>query len=784
MSLDSSQSLNRLASSLTTDLENAASSPLLDATQRSLSSGSSSFSTATVEPQALSTTATTAPLDLVWRNTATGENRIWSIDSSGTIDKKTLTSLADQNWQIVASGDFNHNGQESLLWRNFATGQLAIWQINGSSLQGTYLSPTVQDLNWRVIGVDDFNQDGSTDILWQNTSTGEAGLWLLNGTTVNRTFVIGKISGNGWQLQGSGDFNNDRAPDLLWHNNTTGQTTVWLLNNTQLAQSVSLDSPQSSDWTIAGIGRYDDTSNTDLVWRNSRTGETNVWTYNGTTRSQINSASTVGANWTPIQTSDFNSTVSGTSNLVWRDATTGAISNWTISNGKLVKDGVVATEPDSNWKLVGSFIANASASAATAQSAATTGGSTIATAATVNPAFSISDSVNASNPSDFYRFSIAQSGVFTANLTGLTGDADVRLIQDSNGNGAIDSGEILAWQWERGTTSESIRRFINAGTYYVQVLSYNNQAANFSLNTNFSASATDPQQFQIAINFDSTLSGLSQAARDAVNQAARFWEGVITGRSSITQSNTLNVTLDGQSLTYQDGTPDTSTLALSGPTLTVDGSNNLVITKGESTLNLRDLSQFNSNPAYLQTIMTHELAHVFGFGTIWQPITFGRTDGTSFTAGKTYIDRSTSTYLANTYAGWAYGDLLGTRTPTAVPIEPQVFAHWDETRFGSELMTPYADAPGVLSPMSSLTLAALRDLGWSVNMGAAQPYSLPTVARSTAASTPTVASSTAALTSAASPTLAAAVYKCGCTACRAAARTELLSPSLSEVIAA
>ncbi len=771
MSLDSSQSLNRLDSTLTTDLSNAKSGLRVDANQldtRSALSGSSSIASA--QPQALSTNTA---IDLVWRNTATGGNRIWSIDSSGAIDPKALITVPDQNWQIVASGDFSHNGQESLLWRNFATGQLALWQVDGSSVQTAYLSINVKDLNWRVVGVDDFNQDGSSDILWQNTNSGEVAIWTLNGSTISSSPIIGSIAGSGWQLQGTGNFNGDRAPDLIWNNTTTGQTTVWLLKGTQILQKVSLDSPSSPDWKIAGIGNYDDTGNTDLLWRNNRTGETSFWLYNGTTKSQANSSITVPSNWTPVQTGDFDGTAGGASRLIWRDATSGAVADWTISNGNIAKSPIVATEPDLNWKLVGAFTTTASASTATPLPAGTTGGSTIATAATVNPAFSLSDSVNVANPSDFYRFSIAQSGVFTANLTGLTGDADVRLIQDTNGNGAIDTGEVLAWQWERGTTSESIRRFINAGTYYVQVLSYNNQAANFSLNTNFSASATDPQKFQIAINFDSTLGGLSQAARDAVNQAARFWEGVITGRSSITQSNTLNVTLDGQNLVYQDGTPDTSTLALSGPTLTVDGSNNLVITKGASTLNLRDLSQFNSNPSYLQTIMTHELAHVFGFGTIWQPITFNRTDGTSFSAGKTLIDRTSSTYLANTYAGWAYGDLLGTRTPTAVPIEPQIFAHWDETRFGSELLTPYAEAPGAPSPLSSLTLAALRDLGWNINMGAAQPYSLPTVARSTAAST-----------SSNQPALAVAAYKCSCPACRAAARTELLSPNLSEVISA
>ncbi|MBE9014032.1 pre-peptidase C-terminal domain-containing protein, partial [Pseudanabaenaceae cyanobacterium LEGE 13415] len=485
------------------------------------------------------------------------------------------------------------------------------------------------------------------------------------------------------------------------------------------------------------------------------------------------SATSVVSSWQSFSATDLNG--DRTTDLLWRNSSTGEVLAWFVQNGSVSSSATVLTERDLDWQPIAALERSATPLITPTQTTVRTGNltsnGTIATAEIQAPVFTRQDRVDAGNTSDFYRFTIGQSGVFTAGLTGLTGDADVRLIQDRNGNGSIENGEILAWQWERGVANESIRRFLAPGTYYVQVLSYNNQAADFTLSTNFTAGASDPQQFQINLTFADSLAGLNSAARDAISQAARFWEGVIVGASAITRSNILPIAIDGQSLTAQDGTADTGTLALSGPSLTLDAADNIVITRGTSTLNLRRIAEFNSNPLYLRDIMIHEFAHVFGFGTIWQPLEFSFTDGSKLLAGKNWINRSNATYRADSYAGWAYGDLLGTFTGTAIPIEPQIFFHWDESRFDTELMTPFAETPGTPMPMSSLTLGALRDLGWNVNFGAVQPYTLPAVRTAALSSVPGGVQSSG-----------LAAYKCGCGRCLSAVRTETLSPQLTDLI--
>ena len=49
-------------------------------------------------------------------------------------------------------------------------------------------------------------------------------------------------------------------------------------------------------------------------------------------------------------------------------------------------------------------------------------------------------------------------------------------------------------------------------------------------------------------------------------------------------------------------------------------------------------------------------------------------------------------------------------------------AHWSEARFGNELMTGYINATNRLS---TLSIAALADLGYQVDLAQADAYTLP-----------------------------------------------------------
>ena len=83
-----------------------------------------------------------------------------------------------------------------------------------------------------------------------------------------------------------------------------------------------------------------------------------------------------------------------------------------------------------------------------------------------------------SDTSDTYHFTLDTNDVeFRLSITGLTGDADVRLIRDSNNNGFFDPGEVVARSMNLGTASEYITRnqpdtWLDAGSYFIQVYQY------------------------------------------------------------------------------------------------------------------------------------------------------------------------------------------------------------------------------------------------------------------------------------------------------------------------
>ena len=315
--------------------------------------------------------------------------------------------------------------------------------------------------------------------------------------------------------------------------------------------------------------------------------------------------------------------------------------------------------------------------------------------------FSRTQQVSKDDP-DFYRFNVNQSGVFKADLTGLSGDADVKLIQDKNNNGTIDQGEVQAWQWEWGNTNESIRKFLQPGTYYVEVNGYGSTTKDYTLNTNFAPQATDDRKFSINFNYQN---GISTAVKDALNQAAKTWESAIS-YSSFNGPQTLNINVTGVDSAQQWLAAAKNT---DGQT---DAKGHWMPTTGEMKINTSYTGTFDNNPQYLKDIVTHEMGHVLGIGTLWE------------THGRSFINNSTDTYQADSYAGKAYGEVLGTYAPTAVPVEVGTHGHWDENTFGAELMTPYAESVGTKLPLSEITIASLRDIGWNVNYGAAENYSV------------------------------------------------------------
>ena len=78
--------------------------------------------------------------------------------------------IADTNWQIVGTGDFNADGYTDLVWHHSTEGWVSVWLLAGETLlDARALTPNrVADTNWRVQAVGDMNRDGKPDLIWQH----------------------------------------------------------------------------------------------------------------------------------------------------------------------------------------------------------------------------------------------------------------------------------------------------------------------------------------------------------------------------------------------------------------------------------------------------------------------------------------------------------------------------------------------------------------------------------------------------------------------------------------
>jgi hypothetical protein len=116
-------------------------------------------------------------------------------------------------------------------------------------------------------------------------------------------------------------------------------------------------------------------------------------------------------------------------------------------------------------------------------------------------------------------------------------------------------------------------------------------------------------------------------------------------------------------------------------------------------------------------VITHEMGHVVGVGSLWA--------AKGLLVGKGTTDPTFSGPAAMA----EYHKLrTGSGDPVRVPVEDTGGpgtrdVHWRDRTFGDELMTGFVNpAP---NPLSRLTAASLGDLGYQVDLDAADPYELP-----------------------------------------------------------
>ncbi|MGP3952373.1 leishmanolysin-related zinc metalloendopeptidase [Streptomyces sp. 7N604] len=231
------------------------------------------------------------------------------------------------------------------------------------------------------------------------------------------------------------------------------------------------------------------------------------------------------------------------------------------------------------------------------------------------------------------------------------------------------------------------------------------------------ADTTSP--FQIEVRF---LGGLTSGQKSAFARAADRWARVIVGdlQTVIIRDLTGEVVVDDLLIDAEgvaiDGIGDT--LGEAGPTHLRDESaatGALLPAKGIMRFDKADLANMEDEGTLLDVI-THEMGHVLGIGTIW----------TDFGFLKDFPGRNPT--FVGPGAMEEFGKLKRNGQPAPVPVANvggagSAGGHWRESVFDHELMSPNIGGAG--NPLSRMTVASLADLGYQVDRDAAEDYALP-----------------------------------------------------------
>lgn len=227
-----------------------------------------------------------------------------------------------------------------------------------------------------------------------------------------------------------------------------------------------------------------------------------------------------------------------------------------------------------------------------------------------------------------------------------------------------------------------------------------------------------PSAFPISIRFRGGLSASQQAVFVA---AAARWQKVIVQPLPAVMVGTTKTTgllIDAQGVKI-DG--PRGILGQAGPTRLRPGNMGAAAflpCAGVMSFDSDDLSAMEHDGTILDVI-THEMGHVLGIGTVWQRR--GRLVGAGLPNPTFNGKNANSEYATLRFPGQV----------SSVPVENMGGpgtrdAHWRERVFANELMTGYVSRPGVPNPLSRLTVASLEDIGYAIDFHEAEPFALPT----------------------------------------------------------
>jgi hypothetical protein len=224
----------------------------------------------------------------------------------------------------------------------------------------------------------------------------------------------------------------------------------------------------------------------------------------------------------------------------------------------------------------------------------------------------------------------------------------------------------------------------------------------------------------------------SEAVVEAFERAEAFWEELIVG--DLPDVTTRRQPCNGPDVYVEGDVDDLVIFVAVGP---IDGRDGVLGAAGpclgrptmQGGLPLAGFMQFDvedleryAQQGRLDEVIIHEMGHVLGFGgVLWEQLGYLADPSDDNAARDTHFTGEKAIAEFDAIGGNAYND-------AKVPVENiggqgTANGHWREEVLGNEMMTSYMT--NLEAVMSSVTLAALEDMGYQVDYSKAGGYEWP-----------------------------------------------------------
>ncbi|MCH7874402.1 MAG: Ig-like domain-containing protein [Gemmatimonadetes bacterium] len=238
--------------------------------------------------------------------------------------------------------------------------------------------------------------------------------------------------------------------------------------------------------------------------------------------------------------------------------------------------------------------------------------------------------------------------------------------------------------------------------------------------------------FNIEVRF---LSAPTAAQQTAFDNAETKWENLLFGDLA---DQAVNIAADACGMNTNPAVNETiDDLVIFVRLEAIDGVGGVlgsagpcIIRSGTGGLPAYGIMRFDTDDlpnieaaGQLEDVILHEMGHVLGFGTLWP--TFGFLQNPSWPSSPgvdTHFDGPRAIAEFDAIGGTNYTGGAKVPVENTQGGEGTRDGHWRESVFDAELLTGFIEASGSM-PLSSLSVAAMWDLGYLVNLSGAEPYS-------------------------------------------------------------